>query len=46
MKRKKDLDSKAEKIQEELEEAVLKPEKYESRYKHGGPGRTVKKKAD
>jgi hypothetical protein len=45
MKKKKTSDAKAEKIQNELEESELKHEKYESRYKHGGPGRTVKKKA-
>ncbi len=31
-------------IQDELEKEEDKPEKYEARYKHGGPGRTVKKK--
>ncbi len=44
MKKKRASDVKAEKIQDELEESELPPEKYESRYKHGGPGRTVKKK--
>jgi hypothetical protein len=46
MKNNKAPDVKAEKIQDELEKSE-RPEKYESRYKHGGPGRTVKKrKAD
>ncbi|MFV2041227.1 MAG: hypothetical protein ACC644_04465 [Candidatus Hydrothermarchaeales archaeon] len=44
MKKKKDSDAPAEKVQDELEESELKPDKYEARYKHGGPGRTVKKK--
>lgn len=44
MKKKKDLGAKAEKIQDVLEKDEKKPEKYEARYKHGGPGRTIKKK--
>ncbi len=46
MKKKKDSDARVEKIQDELEESELKSEKYEVRYKHGGPGRTIKKKED
>jgi|GEM_PF-6570441 len=45
MKKKNAAEVKAEKIQDALEESDLKPEKYEARYKHGGPGRTVKKKS-
>jgi hypothetical protein len=33
-----------EKIQDSLEEEKSKPKKYEARYKHGGPMRTIKKK--
>jgi hypothetical protein len=46
MKKKMNADKGAEKIQDDLEECEQRPDKYESRYKHGGPGRTVKKKED
>jgi hypothetical protein len=36
----------AEKLQNKIEETAKKSKKYESRYKHGGPMRTVKKKKD
>ena len=45
MKKKKGSDMEDEEsIQDNLEESELQPEKYEARYKHGGPMRTVKKK--
>jgi hypothetical protein len=34
----------AEILQDEVEKKTLKSGKYEARYKHGGPMRTVKKK--
>jgi len=37
-------EKKSENKQDELEEKYTKEEKYEARYKHGGPMRTVKKK--
>jgi hypothetical protein len=41
---KKRIKEGADIIQNELEEEKSKPEKYEMRYKHGGPMRTAKKK--
>jgi hypothetical protein len=44
MKKKDKLENRIESVEDKLIESEQRPEKYESRYKHGGPGRTVKKK--
>jgi hypothetical protein len=46
MDKKKNSKDTPEHIQDELETEKLEPPKYEDRYKHGGPMRTVKKKKD
>jgi hypothetical protein len=43
---KKSVRDSADILQNGLEEGKSKTEKYEARYKHGGPMRTAKKKKD